>query len=134
MGTKSLHGHGIRMVAFGGVDGNRSAQLFIGGTILLLAAAKVDERWDVGWTIQFTGSLLILSALGYSRDDISMVWPARPGPLEQIERLQLSARGVWLVDRFSVLGSAAPACSSFGYSGCPSGHSTYARGKRCPIM
>ena len=38
-------------------------QLFIGGTILLLASALVGEGWDVGWTIRFTGSLLILSAL-----------------------------------------------------------------------
>ena len=29
----------------------------------MLASAMAGEQWDVGWTIRFTGSLLILSAL-----------------------------------------------------------------------
>lgn len=47
----------------GAIAAPMAIQLFIGGTILLLASAIAGERWDVGWTLRFTGSLLILSAL-----------------------------------------------------------------------
>jgi drug/metabolite transporter (DMT)-like permease len=47
----------------GAIAAPMAVQLLIGGTILLLASALVGEDWDVGWTLRFTGSLLILSAL-----------------------------------------------------------------------
>lgn len=53
----------LKKEAGGSIAAPMAIQLLIGGGILLLASAMAGERWDVGWTIRFTGSLLILSAL-----------------------------------------------------------------------
>ncbi|WP_297185416.1 DMT family transporter [uncultured Porticoccus sp.] len=53
----------LKKDAGGAIAAPMAIQLLIGGTILLLASAMAGERWDVGWTLRFTGSLLILSAL-----------------------------------------------------------------------
>lgn len=53
----------LKREAGGTIAAPMAIQLFIGGGILLLASAMGGERWDVEWTIRFTGSLLILSAL-----------------------------------------------------------------------
>ncbi|MEX2131580.1 MAG: DMT family transporter [Pseudohongiellaceae bacterium] len=56
----------LKKEAGGSIARPMAIQLLIGGGLLLLASAIAGERWDVGWTIQFTGSLLILSALATS--------------------------------------------------------------------
>lgn len=53
----------LKKEAGGSIAAPMAIQLLIGGGILLLASAMAGERWDVGWTIRFTGSLLTLSAL-----------------------------------------------------------------------
>jgi|TARA_R110001592_G_scaffold177818_1_gene418276 drug/metabolite transporter (DMT)-like permease len=53
----------LKKKAGGAIAMPMAIQLLIGGGILLLVSALAGERWDVDWTVQFTGSLLILSAL-----------------------------------------------------------------------
>ena len=53
----------LKKEAGGSIATPMAIQLLFGGGMLLLAAAMAGEQWDVGWTIRFTGSLLILSAL-----------------------------------------------------------------------
>ncbi|MBG57807.1 MAG: hypothetical protein CMK46_05900 [Porticoccus sp.] len=53
----------LKKEAGGAIAAPMAVQLLIDGTILLLASALVGEYWDVGWTIRFTASPLILSSL-----------------------------------------------------------------------
>lgn len=53
----------LKREAGGSIAAPMAIQLLIGGAILLLASAMAGERWDIFWTVRFTGSLLILSAL-----------------------------------------------------------------------
>jgi len=53
----------LKKEAGGSIAAPMAIQLLIGGGILLLMSAIADERWDIRWTIQFGGSLLILSGL-----------------------------------------------------------------------
>ena len=53
----------LKKEAGGSIAAPMAIQLLFGGGMLLLASAMAGEQWDVGWTIRFTGSLLILSAL-----------------------------------------------------------------------
>lgn len=53
----------LKKEAGGSIAAPMATQLLIGGGILMLASALAGEHWDIGWTVRFTGSLLVLSAL-----------------------------------------------------------------------
>ena len=53
----------LKNEAGGSIAAPMAIQLLFGGGILLLASAIAGEHWSVNWTVRFTGSLLILSAL-----------------------------------------------------------------------
>tara|TARA_R110002110_G_scaffold12718_3_gene60867 strand:+ start:26593 stop:27468 length:876 start_codon:yes stop_codon:yes gene_type:complete len=53
----------LKRRAGGAIAAPMSIQLMIGGAILLITSAMAGEPWDISWTLQFTSSLLILSAL-----------------------------------------------------------------------
>lgn len=53
----------LKKEAGGSIAAPMAIQLLLGGGMLLFASAMAGERWDVAWTLRFTGSLLILSAL-----------------------------------------------------------------------
>jgi len=53
----------LKRRAGGAIAAPMSIQLMIGGAILLITSTMAGEPWDISWTLQFTSSLLILSAL-----------------------------------------------------------------------
>jgi drug/metabolite transporter (DMT)-like permease len=53
----------LKKRAGGEITGPMAVQLVVGGGILMLGSALNGEHWSINWTLQFSGSLLILSTL-----------------------------------------------------------------------
>jgi drug/metabolite transporter (DMT)-like permease len=51
-----------------------AAQLMVGAALLLAASAAIGEPWSINWTLQFAGSLLVLSALATALMVVLWYW------------------------------------------------------------
>ncbi len=74
----------LKRCAQGAVLLPMAVQLVIGSGLLLLASAIAEEPWSVHWTLGFSGSLLVLSALATALMVVLWYWLLAKMPLGRL--------------------------------------------------